>query len=195
MSTMRFDKTFIIMVIQYRQMMRNHLTLLTLIAAAFFLVCCTPATATPGPLPGIDIPPDRMITWIKLEDSREMGNSHQNGELLGLELINISDKAIVFPGDFGVRVLTWGGVKWTDVSNNSFTGSQLHSLPTTSEYPLGLIIETLPYVPGLSKPVEIRIIVVGHIGDMDGEQVGAYIDVPLNPVPVTGPSAKAITDN
>ncbi len=164
-------------------------------AAAFLLVCCVPNSATPGSLPGIDIPPDRMNTWIKLEDSREMGNSHQNGDLMQIHLINLSDKPIVFPGDFGIRVLTWDGGKWTDISNNFFNGSQPYYLPTTSEYPLGLNVGELPYVPGLSTPIEIRIIVVGHVGDMDGEQVGAYIDVPLNPVTVTGPSAKAFLDN
>jgi hypothetical protein len=43
------------------------------------------------------------------------------------------------------------------------------------------VVDLIPYIPDLKKPVAIRVIVIGHVENAPTELVGAYIDVQLFP--------------
>ena len=161
--------------------MRKYIIVVIVLSVVFIFTSCTTPTTSPEPSIGVNIPLDKLNTWVKLEDPPELTNSHKNDDLLQLHLINLSEKMIVFPGDFGIKVIRLDGQERGDISNNFFNGSEPHYLPPRSSYPLGLIVGTLPFVSGLSATIKIRIIVVGHVENLDGQQVGAYIDVELNP--------------
>jgi hypothetical protein len=163
------------------QSMNKRLATTLIILAAVGFTACRKHVPAPEPFPGLDMPFENINTWIQLADAPELANSHKNGDLLSLHLINLSDKTIVLPNDFGARLLAQDGQEWLDVQNNFFTGSGLHYLPTRSSYPLGLIVDTSPYITGLSSSKNIRVIVVGHVERIDGAQVGAYIDVVIKP--------------
>ena len=123
---------------------------------------------------------DNWNTSIRLIDDPMLLNSHQNGEILTLQAKNLSDAVIVFPNDFGVKILSWDGQAWIEIANNFYySGEKI--LPTNDAYPLGLLVSTLPYIPNLSSPKELRIHIIGHSESNEKELLGAYIDITINP--------------
>jgi hypothetical protein len=132
-------------------------------------------------LPGINIPVENINTFIKLRDTPELANSHKNNDTLDLQVINVSNKTIIFPDNFGLKVFAEDKGNWSEVQNNFYNAGGTFNLPTENLYPGGLFPTVLPYIPGLSSPTTIRVIVVGHVENNDNEQVGAYLDVIINP--------------
>lgn len=128
----------------------------------------------------LSVPISSWNTQIKLIDNPILSNTHKNGEILTLQLKNLSNATIVFPDDFGIKIIRWNGQTWANISNN-FYYSGLKRLPTENSYPLGLLVSSLPYVPNITSPVEVRILVIGHAEGNDEELLGAYFDVKLNP--------------
>jgi hypothetical protein len=153
--------------------------LLTIIV--LMLVSCAGCTNTVSkPLPGINISADRVNTYVRLVDTPELLNSHKNGDSLSLAIVNQSDATIVFPEFYGVKIFRNEGSKWLEVQNGVQNSEGTFYLPTKADYPLGLIVDTAPYILDLESPTPVRIIVVGY-KENDNEQVGAYIDVMITP--------------
>jgi hypothetical protein len=131
-------------------------------------------------MPNMNVRTNNWNTSIKLIDDPALSNSHKNGELLILRVENLSETSVVFPTDFGIRLLVMEGEKWVSVQNNFYyTGSNL--LPTKNSYPLGLIVSAAPYISNLSSSTNIRLVIIGHAENNDNEPLGAYLDVMINP--------------
>jgi hypothetical protein len=145
-----------------------------------FTSCNTTAQETSETLPGINIPAERFNTAIKLLDAPELLNSHKNGELLTFQIINLSNVPVVFPENYGVKIFTKKDGAWIDVTNNSYNAGDTFYLPTRDSYPLGDLVDTMPFIVGLASPITVRVIIIGH-KENDNEQVGAYVDVTINP--------------
>ena len=56
--------------------MRKHIIVATILLVVFILTSCTTPTTAPEPSIGVDIPLDKLNTWVKLEDPPELVNSH-----------------------------------------------------------------------------------------------------------------------
>ena len=143
--------------------------------------CVNKQKPTAEPLPGLLIKSESINTYIKLNDSPEMVNSYKNNDTLDLQIINLSDKSIVFPENFGVKVLAKDGEKWVEVQNNFYNSGGSFVLPTKKDYPLGLLVTVMPFIPNQSSQETLRVIIVGHVENNDSEQVGAYTDVVIKP--------------
>ena len=121
-----------------------------------------------------------MEYFYKIKDDPVLGNSFKNGQDLTLRVENLSNTPIVFLENFGLRVMTKNGQNWAEVQSNFYNGG-LQYLPTKSSYPVGLVVSALPYMPNLSSPITIRIVIIGHKENNDKDLLGAYLDVKLNP--------------
>lgn len=130
---------------------------------------------------GVAIPADKVNTLVKLLNTPAMANSQKNNDDLTLQLINSSDKTIVFPDNFGVKVYEEKAGSWLEIQNKFYNSGGSFSLPPKNLAPAGLPVTILPNIPGLSAPENIRIMVIGYIGDINGEPVGAYVDIVLKP--------------
>ena len=129
---------------------------------------------------GVNVDENNWNTSFVLRDDPALLNTHKNGETLFLRIDNLSDETIVFPDDFGVKVITNDGQNWIGIQNNIYyTGPKY--LPIRKDYPLGLIITVLPYIPDLPSSTTIRIIIVGYAENNDKDQLGSYLDIMLNP--------------
>jgi hypothetical protein len=145
-----------------------------------FTSCNDTVQKTSEPLPGINIPAEKFNTTIKLVDDPNSVNSHKNGDLLMLRVTNLSNTAIVFPENYGIKLFTNKDGKWIGVPNNSYNAGNTFYLPTKDSYPLGDLIDTAPYIAGLTSSMTVRVVIVGH-KENDNEQIGAYIDVLITP--------------
>jgi hypothetical protein len=145
-----------------------------------FTSCNNTVNDTSETLPGINIPAESLNTTIKLLDTPESLNSHKNGEVLMLNIINLSNEAVVFPENYGIKLFTKKDGAWIEVPNNSYNAGDTFYLPTKDSYPLGDLIDIMPYMAGLTSPTTVRAVIIGH-KENETEQVGAYIDVIINP--------------
>ncbi len=131
-------------------------------------------------MPNMGVKAENWNTSIKLVDDPALLNSYKNGDTLFLRVENLSNTSIVFPDDFGIKIVTKEGQSWTSIPNNFYyTGQEI--LPTKASYPLGLIVNALPYVSNLTMSLNIRIIIIGYPEDNHKELLGAYLDTTLNP--------------
>lgn len=131
-------------------------------------------------MPDIDVKTENWNTSIRLVDDPMLSNSFKNGKTFTLGVENLSDTPIIFPNDFGIKLITRDGQSWTNISNNFYYSGQ-ELLPTKSSWPLGLVVSALPYIPNLSSSINIRIVIIGHAENNDKELLGAYLDVTLKP--------------
>lgn len=155
------------------------------LVAAFAILALASCSQSPQPqaesLPGMNIAPENINTFIEIRDTPELANSHKNEDSLTLQLINLSDKTIIFPDNYGLKVFMEENGNWTEIPNHSNNAGGTFILLTEKLYPGGLFPSVWPYLPGLSSPTTIRVIIVGHVEKNDSEQVGAYLDVVINP--------------
>jgi hypothetical protein len=159
--------------------MRTKLVGLIFLAILIFSSCRNSPTSVESII-GVNLSADKINSSIKLVDAPEFSNSHKNGEALILHLVNTSNSIIVFPENYGIKLLANLDGKWTEIPNRSYNVGNPINLPTSTEFPLGLFVTTLPYVSGLSNPISIRVIIIGHKKDSN-EEVGAYLDVIITP--------------
>lgn len=151
-----------------------------LLVVMLIFTSCKPSLDATKSLPGIDIPYDNLNTLMKLTDPPEFLNSHKNGDPLSFQIINLSNATIVFPDNYGIKLFTKSNGTWVEIQNNTYNAGGIFYLPTNDSYPLGLVVNTSPYILDLTTPVSVRAIIVGQ-KENDNEQIGAYIDVLINP--------------
>jgi hypothetical protein len=155
-----------------------------------FSVSCTAIGDNSNDLPGVTIPLQEMNTAFMLEDDPILANSHKNGQDLALVMRNLSHKTIVLPSDYGLIIFEFQNQSWNPVENGFlYTGGD-KKLPTSDAFPPGLMAIAYPYIPGLSEPTDIRIVMIGYYENSDlatigyhenRAGVGAYLDITLLP--------------
>jgi hypothetical protein len=146
-----------------------------------FTISCSAKKDNSKDLPGIAIPIEEMNTAFVIVDEPVIVNSHKNGEHLTLVLRNLSDKTIIFPSNYDLSIFVFQDQVWKSVQNGFlYTGGE-KVLPTSDVFPPGLVAIAYPYIPELSAPVTIRIVMIGHYENADNDNVGAYLDIPLLP--------------
>ena len=161
-------------------MLKTRACSLLIILLFLFTSCTVKFDGKPNGLSGITIPFGEMNKAFVIEDLPVMANSYKNGEALALVLRNLSGKTIVFPKNYSPEIFLKQEQTWVKVQNDMATyGNEI--LPTHDAFKPGMEIEATPNIQGLQKPVNIRIVMIGHNENSDTELVGAYIDIPLFP--------------
>jgi hypothetical protein len=122
-----------------------------------------------------------LTTNPVFEDPRYEHNTYKNGSILSLEIKNTSDQAVLFAGDYDIQIFTKTEKGWVKVLNNNEYGSSSTWVPSGKPHPSSEFITLYPSIPFLSSSTTIRVVVIGRLRDTSGEQVGAYLDLPLNP--------------
>jgi hypothetical protein len=142
---------------------------------------CSSSSAEKDRLPGIEVKPDKTNTdFIIFEDPvGGSANTHKNNEFLAITVKNLVDSQIVFsPGYIKLFAKTEDG--WVEIEDLMRQPEFEEQLPTTKEFPPGMIVTVIPWIPGMAKATPIRIFFEGqNVGT--GEKVGAYMDFELNP--------------
>jgi hypothetical protein len=152
-----------------------------LLVTFLFLIssCSTKNDRNSNDLPGITISVEEMNTAFVIEDDPITANSHENNKRLSLVIRNLSDKTIVFPSDYGLRIFEFQDQMWNIVQNRMGYAESEKVLLPYDVFPPGLTAVAYPNIPGLLEPARIRIVMVGHYENSDSEVVGAYIDITL----------------
>jgi hypothetical protein len=132
-------------------------------------------------LPNLNIPARNINTYIKLTDPKSLANSHRNKDTLTLQLTNLSSNDVIFSGRPCVRVAAEDGDSWSHIDDNFSNNRETFVLPTMESAPQGQLVSVIPFVPNLTSPREVRVVIIGHIAGTAGEEAGAYLDVTINP--------------
>jgi hypothetical protein len=142
---------------------------------------CSFLSAEKDKLPGIEVKPDKTNTdFIIFEDPiGGSANTHKNNEFLALTVKNLVESQIEFsPGYIKLFTKTEDG--WVEIEDLMGQPEFKERLPTAKEFPPGMIVTVIPWIPELSKATPVRIFFEGE-NVKTGEKVGAYWDFELLP--------------
>ncbi len=162
--------------------MKKKRILISIIVVLFTVASCSRVGLEK--MPGIGIPLKEMNNELHLSAPSEI-NTFTIGDNLRLVLVDSSDKPIVLPEDFGVHIFHSVDGKWESVENRiDYPLGEKEVYPRENHPERERIVVVAPFVLS-EQPVTIRIVVVGNNYDeasgVKGEQVGAFIDVSLQP--------------
>jgi|CXWL01.1.fsa_nt_gi hypothetical protein len=115
------------------------------------------------------------------------------GSIIAIRIENMSNQKIVFPDDFGLKLMTYSeqnGI-WESVPNRF---EYMHLQPESKSLSPHGVVETatnlvwmktiyIHPVPNIEQPILMRVIVIGNIYEYNtlGAEVGAYTDIILDP--------------
>jgi hypothetical protein len=128
-----------------------------------------------------------MNSKIRFWDPKTANETFRIGDSVDLTLENLTKDKIVFPGDYGVKIFTFNNTgSWTDIPNRGkyFPPGNRQVSPKGDGMPGVIGIGLSPALTSKGKPIVIRVAVVGtvyHDNVPTDEQVGAYVDVTLQP--------------
>lgn len=152
-----------------------------LIFITLLLQSCSRTKANNDDLPGVQIEPNKINSdFVIFEDPvGGSANSHKNNEFLIVRVTNLVDSQIKFSAGF-VKLFAMTDDKWKEVDNLMNRPDADVSLPTAKEFPPGMDVTVIPWIPDLTGPTKVRIFFEGLNVDT-GEEVGAYTDFILLP--------------
>jgi len=160
--------------------MKKIILLLIALLTTLALVSCDSSNEATNTMPDMGVKANNWNTFIKLVDDPMLANTYKNGKDLTLRVENLSNNPIYFLENFGVKVILKNGQNWTDIQNN-FYNSGTQYLPTKASYPLGLLVTSLPYIPNLSSPATVRVIIIGYAENNEEDLLGAFLDITITP--------------
>lgn len=162
-------------------MAKVRIACLLLVAIPVISSCQVLHAGNTQPFPGAQLAAGNVNSQIVLLDSPELLNSHRNGDVLSLVLMNLSNQDVVFADNFGVRVTRPASVGGNDIQNSFYNAGAPFVLPPKRDYPLGQQLSVIPFIPDLTQPDQVRVAVLGHMDSMEGQEVAAYIDITILP--------------
>jgi len=142
---------------------------------------CSSSTTDIDRLPGIEADSDKINTDFTIFEDPVGGsaNTHKNNELLAITVKNLVDSQIVFSPGY-IKLFAKSKDGWVEIEDRMRQPEFEERLPTTKEFPPGMIVTVIPWIPGMSDPTPVRIFFEGqNVGT--GEKVGAYLDFTLLP--------------
>lgn len=148
----------------------------------FFLLlmligCSSQATQETVLVP--EIPREELNTKIALKESLGMKDIYDAMGAIVLNLNNLSDGPVLFPSNFNTEIYVQHDMNWKKVDNIFGYPNGDNVLPTTKEFPAGLIVPVAPDLTQFTtRPITLRIIVTGTMQN-SAQEVGAYIDVTI----------------
>ena len=156
---------------------------LSIIISTIILILCScvrNSTISENYEPTMDFPIEKLNSSFIITDPAINNNSYKNDDILLLDLENRSENAIIFPGDFNLRIYQKVGTKWIPVKNNLANPQGDWYLPKNQDWKASEELGLIPDITGLEKPTTIRIFAFGKI-ESTQEKVGAYIELTLYP--------------
>jgi hypothetical protein len=147
-----------------------------LILLVFLTACSSRGSSSIESMPGAPISLSEMNKVIELRESLGMVDIFNAVGTLDFYLTNLSDGLIEFDQDFGSSIFMKTENGWEQVENTFNYSGDGTILPTKKQYPPGLVISVKPALSQKTRPITLRILVLGTIADT-GKSVGAYIDV------------------
>jgi hypothetical protein len=149
------------------------------------ITACKDKPLTPAiPMPDIGIPHEEMNTKIHLT-APDGWNTFKIGDEVSLSVEVISNDKISFPPDYGARMFILENSKWKEIPNfMKYPEGNLIISQTNGNYLNVGGAPVDPLIPDQTKPVLLRIILVGNIyrdGQVTAEKTAAYIDVKMTP--------------
>ena len=143
------------------------------------LVSCTSIPGTPASkMPNIDIPIEEMNKTLKVTPAPGMAETFQQTGLLQLELVNLSNYAIIFPPDFNIKLFLKSGDEWKTTSNLFQYADGNTEIRPKGEYPSDALVNLMPSLDSNQTSTMLRVVVLGKV-EATNKVVGAYIDIPL----------------
>jgi hypothetical protein len=110
------------------------------------------------------------------------------GDFIELAVNNRFNEVVVFPSDYGVGMYLYNSEdeQWAKIKNlaNYYPTGNRQVSPKGDNTLGQILISAIPDLPITSNPVELRVVVIGtvyHDGVRTNKQVGAYIDITLQP--------------
>jgi hypothetical protein len=110
------------------------------------------------------------------------------GDSVDLTLENFSKDKIKFPTDYGVRIFSFNRSdgQWSEIVNGMkyFPPGNPQISPKGPDSPGVIGIGLWPLLENKGASIDLRVVVVGNVekdGVLTEEQVGAYIDLTLQP--------------
>jgi hypothetical protein len=128
-----------------------------------------------------------MNSKIRFWDPKIENEPFKIGDPVFLTLENLTTDKVVFPSDYGIKIYNFGDTGgWTEIPNTGIYGPKgsPQVSPKETDMPGITAIPLLPALTSKGKPIVIRVVVVGtvyHDNVPTDEQVGAYVDVTLQP--------------
>jgi hypothetical protein len=153
----------------------------TITLLLFVLVALQGCSSKMDRLPGIDVNSNKTNTDFIIYEDLMAGsaNTHTNNKFLAINVKNLTDSQIEFSAGF-VSLFTKTDDGWVKISNLMRRPEFAVRLPTTEDFPPGMIVTVIPWIPGMEKATTVRIFFVGQNVDTD-EKVGAFWDFDLYP--------------
>jgi hypothetical protein len=129
------------------------------------------------------VPISEMNTKVRL--ILEPGSDLKIGSSVNLFVENQSNEVLEFRKDYGVKIFTYSDTGWIEVGNGyeyHTTGDVIRLDPRGKGLFDQKPLPIWPNIPNNNGPINIRVVVTGNISSSaNGEQVGSYIDIVLNP--------------
>jgi hypothetical protein len=173
-------------------MMKTVIQLLFLSCILLYLCSCTSSNLSEKDKSFsefLSVPLNEMnkeIRFFIIEDDGQ--DKFRIGDSVNLGLENKSRDRVVFPSDYGIRIYTYDQnyAKWTEVTNkeNYYPPGNTQISPKGVDVPGIIVVTFLPDLPITSDAVELRVVIIGTVYKDDAptdEEVGAYIDITLQP--------------
>lgn len=142
---------------------------------------CASQSSEAESLPGVDVEPGRINTDFTVYEDPVGGsaNTHKNNEILAVDVKNQGNTQINFLPGF-VKIFAKIDDQWTPIDNVIRYPEIERILPTTKDFPPGMIVSVIPSILNMTEPTLIRIFLEGELVDSN-QKVGAYMDVKLLP--------------
>lgn len=150
---------------------------------ALVFVCITMCSCSivNNDFPDINLPFYQMNKVIQINDLPEFGNTHRNNDILILQVLNTSDRNIVFEYQSCFLVFAKSGDEWLTVENSMHYPSEIRTLPPNNIFAGGIHLVLSPIIRDMVDKQEIRIIILGHYENAEDQLLGAFLDITLLP--------------
>lgn len=160
---------------------------ITELILSIVLICLLASCSVQGKPDSLIIPDvssDELNTRINLAQIDGV-TKLRIGEILFLDVTNISHTSISFPADYGIRIFVEHENQWTETKNDFGYGSGTNLIPPQEVDELGdAIVSLYPVIDNLGQAVTIRVVVIGTVLQNDepaSTKTGAYIELVLQP--------------
>jgi hypothetical protein len=108
----------------------------------------------------------------------------KSGACIDLVLENVSSKEIIFPPNYGLRIMTYANNRWADIENTMqyVPPGDRHLFSKGQDSPGLMFFAVCPNLANTNLPIELRTVIIGEIQSPSGTEnnrVGAFIDITI----------------
>ncbi len=163
--------------------MKTKYLIISVILILLIISACQGENQKSEFMPGIDLPVEEMNIDLHLLSHPDL-NTFKMGDFVWLTLYNTSNLPVVLGPDYGVHIFKIVDGQWEEIENRMedapgdiwvlANGDETRWFEAITVFPEAFYLE----------PVQIRVVIIGNQVKANGrlgKEVGAYVDVTLNP--------------